>query len=372
MSEEIFNEISDMLKRDTMSKFGRKSREAYKYFLCGLLCDIFNHGIFIYNHPHPHWYSEIKFLINRFDDDNLEEINFEPKINDVKVILDSNNFKWKSNVNEIISFFRSYINDYLNKGKTLYLVPEFKPIMYIDSYMAQAKGIALKEHIWIDINPKDGLTPTYPEFINYSDLINLWNDLIHKKNNFHRLIDDKSDDKKAIRELELSISSSARWLIISGVTFVESYLYYVFYNARKTDSYGNSQKLKKIMKRNPQKINDKEILKGLINKVCENITGDERYNELYEKYIKIVDVRDRFIHTSAFINPTNQISNLQPFMNVDMDFLTDSLQGCIDFVKKIEEELPKDLKLLFWWSIFYEPDFTKEEKISILNRYIWG
>ncbi|MEH6896457.1 hypothetical protein V7Y53_19345, partial [Bacillus velezensis] len=265
------------------------------------------------------------------------------------------------------AFLRKFVKDFIDKEKRLYLYSEVKNLYdFKHFYSGQYK---LKSHHWIDINIYHFATPTFPEYYNYIDLINSWNDFVNKSSNYKGIYFSREKDEKyrEIKELEYSINSNARFLIVLAITFVESYLYYYFYNIKAHEPKNKNEEVAGILNKKGL-VNDTDIIKNLIFKLHNEIAEDVEINILFDSYKKYNDMRNRYVHASAFIDESNQMSQLQPLLNLTQDKVCNVCQDCVDFVVAIDKKLPEDERLLFWWDQYETPDFKKIQHISTLNK----
>ncbi|HLR09900.1 MAG TPA: hypothetical protein VK120_00750 [Sporosarcina sp.] len=232
----------------------------------------------------------------------------------------------------------------------------------------ESQYITLKDHHWLDFgfdgNP---ITATYPEFFNYIDLINLWNDFVSKYKQYEQLIVTR-DNNNEIRRLHYSLNSSSRFLVISSIIFVESYLYYLFYSIKNNNTYSNDDRVKGILNRRGY-IQDTQIVEDIIFKLFEEVENNQFIKKKYDLYEQSIELRNRLVHTSAFVDESNNLSQLHPLIDIDLKDVISIAQNSIDFVVKIDELLPDEDKILIWWDRFDTPDFYKLEPINTLNIY---
>ncbi|MNI17749.1 hypothetical protein D3C73_711310 [compost metagenome] len=184
----------------------------------------------------------------------------------------------------------------------------------------------------------------------YMDVINMWNDLIIKKERY-----DTIEDSRELRALNYSMVTSIRWLVIQAVTYVESYLYYYYYNV------SNDPKLKARLPKFNRHVQGTDIVERVIFDFHPDIKHDGAFFLAYKKYMTILKLRDRFVHTSAFPNLADNLSELHPLLNLSLKTTAEHLTSCFNFVNKVEDALPKDERLLFWKDRFDEPDFSSLE-----------
>lgn len=161
-----------------------------------------------------------------------------------------------------------------------------------------------------------------------------------------------------------------RLLIVSGVSFVESYLYNLFYCIKNSPKYNSvNEDIKNILK--IRKISDTEIVERLLFRLFDQITV--KVQDEYELYIKkCINRRDRYVHVSSFPDKSTNLSNLEPLLHLSEEDLVDSLQVSVNLVLKIDELLPDDLKLLpLWnWGEGAKVNFREFKTLEITNKEV--
>lgn len=253
----------------------------------------------------------------------------------------------------------NFLQKYVKNGKTLFLYEELQEFWDLNSLYKKSLNnhTEVMIHHWIELVPFVYPMPvhTYPEFFAYHDMINLWNEMIEKYDIIKDLDFSIKDDS---RKFFYSYNSLLRNTLVIGVHFFETYLYYLFYNIK---SKGLFNKNKLICRNDVRKINDKSILKDLLFKEyvgLENTTVD-----LHDKYLETLDYRDAFVHMSAFNE--KGISRMQYLVDINILFVSESLQNIVEFIQLIEKEVGTD-NILFWKEKIEWPNFIKLEKINNL------
>ncbi|MFJ7888383.1 hypothetical protein ACIQYL_09865 [Lysinibacillus xylanilyticus] len=373
------DELIRLTKSDTIRSLRSNAKKLYKWYLCGLLKDILIRG----SHTNSGYYPMILGMeILGRSHPEPEDQDLRRMVNEVMIDLDESYFIDSFNegsVNRYLDFFRGLLQGIKEKGKTLLKVSEFDGVFKVQQYFLYRHKVFVKPHHWIDINLQQSLTHTIPEFFNYVDLLVLWNDFISKRNNYDEEIDRRMSisqtavseyySSREAREIRLSYSTYVRLLITASVTFVESYLYYYFYNIKHNPVKNTDARIIGILNR-PGYIQDTQIVEDIIFKLHHGIKDNLVIYNLYKSYIDVNNLRDRYTHTSAFVESSNQITQLQPLLNIEFDEVIKKLQVCIDLVKSLDHHLPDDEKVIQWWSRFEDPVFCLEEKISPLNIYM--
>jgi hypothetical protein len=224
----------------------------------------------------------------------------------------------------------------------------------------------ISPHHWLEFDIEMGLAQTFPEFLTYAHLVSLWNIYVDKNMTLKEEMIHQRDNIK-IRTVHSEIHALHTSLWVQAVTFVESYLYYVFFNVNKGDYTLNSEKARNFIK--VSKPDDNQIINSLI--ISEFSNGDNRNHiakikRLHKQYKNINDVRNRFIHASAFED--NENSHLLPLISSNSSELIKALELCIELVLEIENVLPSDLKILFWWDRVDHPNYKDYIKGNFIKR----
>jgi len=371
MNNEIIIEVKELTQSTTIRKFYSSPKKVYKLLLCGIFADLLHKGRVVKST----YYGEAKMMSIITDFHNKEK-NHDMYRQRILTELNSQYYFYdledNSYIDEVLSFFRKVIEHTENNKKRLYQVSEIQKIYDVEKLFAQKESITLKNHHWLDINFFNPITPTIPEFFNYQDLINLWNDYVKKYSYYEDKYDNDPDNFEAFlfsnegRETIGSMSSSLRMLTVAAIVFVESYLYYYFYNIKNDDVLSKETSIQGILNKKSY-IQDTEIIEKVIFVLHQNINQDQKIKDLYLKYKENLLIRDRIVHTSAFTDLSNQMSQLQPLLQLERDQVIELLQESIDFVTNLDGLLPQNEKLLFWWERFETPNFLEGKYISPLN-----
>jgi hypothetical protein len=180
MFEENLDELIELTNGGTIRKYRSKTKKLYKWYLCGLLKDILLHGRY-YELRYYHEILTIKYIGEGYSDLNEHILN--QKINFTKIDLEES-FIINNNPDDLIKFFREILKEMKAKKKTLFMVKDFNGIFDVQKYFFYNHGIWVKKHHWIDINFYSNVIHTIPEFINYLDLIVLWNEFVQKSKDY--------------------------------------------------------------------------------------------------------------------------------------------------------------------------------------------
>ncbi|MDR7246320.1 hypothetical protein [Priestia megaterium] len=365
----LINELDSLLSGKSMKKLSGIPKKCYKYALTAAFVNICNGKQLTRGQEgNFEWIYNIK--------NNPKNYNSDQVLNHVKRIVEKSlkegyfyNYNDYQTIDNIIKFFREVINITKKQGTCLINLKELEELFDIKkSFLASHKN--LQPHHWVEISLFNGMIITVPEFFTYSDLVNTWNMLVDKIEEYRSVMNADNDvpfiEKKnniEIRQLRYEMDTLSRSLWISSVTFVESYLYYVFYNLKQINYQPNSQSGKSIL--TLQKVEDEEIIKRLI--IPEFVSQkNKELDKLIKEYLVINKIRNRFIHTSAFKN-TVEISELLPLLTTTVKETVDALETCRKLVECVDSYLPKENKILIWWDRISHPNFKEFKKGSITN-----
>ncbi|ETT56076.1 hypothetical protein [Paenibacillus sp. FSL H7-689] len=266
----------------------------------------------------------------------------------------------ESNIQQAADFLIKYKDNLMqNKPITLYRYSEISSFWDLSD---QYKENKLLEHHWFDFRAFEMPQPifTFPEYFAYADLINLWNDTIKKMND--TLTKGYNSKVAETRELRFSYFSSLRTVAILGVHFMETYLYYLYYNLRSLKKFPENTLLNR---KDIRSINDKQIIEELL--FIEFPSLQANIVPLYQKYQETLRDRDAFVHISAFTEDHSGASKMQRLVNIDINDVINDLDNIINMIELIEAGIGED-SILFWWDLFERPVFKRKTYISPLRK----
>lgn len=252
-----------------------------------------------------------------------------------------------------VNFFFAYLK---NNKKTIFSFNELSGFWNLNDYFNFVDvEIDLHPHHLIELKPFTYRmpVPTFPDYFAFQDMVNVWNDTIEKLALVQKVTFYEN------REIHYSYNTSLRSTIIFGTQFVETYLYYIYYNFKASSLFEN-----KLLKRNDiRKINDTNIVEQLLYKEFPNMKS--KIDGLYQEYKDILEIRNSFVHISAFVE--NGYSRLQELVNADIVDFSKKIQTMVDMVDAIENELGS-YGILFWRNRVKWPIFAELEKTSALMK----
>ncbi|MTV47722.1 hypothetical protein GJ688_01835 [Heliobacillus mobilis] len=362
------NDLKILISRDTLSKTSGRKKQVFKYCLCSIFINLITG-----NHLSASQELNIsiaKMVLTIHHKDKSLNIYLENFKNEVEKSFELRGFLKPYNdekLNKIISFFRELINKCSKETVTMIQVSEVSRIINAKQFFNKS---SVSDHHWLQFDTIKGLIPTYPEMIIFNDLKVQWNyyvDVFNQINNW------EVTDRKSLlenitnrdnRALLYQQSALYRQLIFLSVTYVESYLYNLYYTILNSN-YLTKDKLESLNR--IKKIDDTYIIDKILYDLFPQIKNSTLV--LYENYKKMLRHRDRYVHASPFKDLSTNKSQLEPLLDINNLRLFDFLQTSIDFVKIIDDNLPNTLKLLFWW---YDDNikFIKMLPLSLTNENV--
>jgi hypothetical protein len=360
--------LNDLIKKETVDSLIGKHKEIYKLAICGIFINIIGG-----RHATEIQSGTIEKAIE-IRNTPRKILNLGAMLNEVEKVVHTsleNAFFKKPYDNQkismIINFFRARITDQLDNGRTLFQAKELDSFLDYRAFLGYDN---LFDYHWIEFNLLRGLIPTIPEAIIFNDLKVQWNFYLEVLNsissNYQNVDSFRSQfdffKEKNNRELLYIESSSRRNLMFIGVTFVEAYLFHLFLSVKE-----NTNIEKEIFGRiiHKFKISDREIVEKILFKL--DSSYEENLGDIYQEYCIILEYRDRYVHASPFpYQHDHRTSQLQPLLNISHEDVINALQTSVDFVKKIDNLLAEDLKILWWW-YDGEISFIEEKPLNLTN-----
>lgn len=354
---------SSIFTKETLDSFNREHKRTYrlliiKYFISAIVYeeDEFRESQGKLNQMYMLSVSGNYEFLNEihlgFKEEAVEYLNKQK----VDILNKSDGKVSDDKIIRIVSFFKCY----MKKESYLYLVNEIQDFWGIEIYYPNNN---LRKHHWVDMTPCKHWQPihTFPEFFAFQDVINLWNDTNEKYKKYKQSIEaGYSIYSRERREIDYSYSTSLRGTLVAGVHFFETYLYYLYYNFKMSKKILNNKLIKRS---NVRQINDKNIIKELLEEEFPNLKS--KTNSLYEIYCNMLEFRDAFVHMSAF--EENGESRMQYLLKFDIIGLIEFLNNVFKYIEIIEEEVGESNQILFWKASFEWPVFELGKNISNLR-----
>lgn len=270
-------------------------------------------------------------------------------------------------VNELAKFAHEFFKNLQTNNQTLY---KYKDVKWWLNLEKKYNSRVIRDFSWVDLKPfsyTKAPVLTYPEFFTYQDLINTWNVVLEKENQLNELYESSHNQLHPLyRSTNHAYYSFMRTSLILAVNFVESYLFYYYYNIKEAGKY---QDIEIVTRGSRSTVKGVDIISDLI--LQKYSISDESFDRLVGEYNSLYLFRHRLVHLSAFEFDNSNLSELQPLINDDeisIANVASKLDSCIRLVVTIEENLLEDEKLLFWWNTMEYPDFSSMKSISNIRK----
>lgn len=367
-----YEELDYLYSREALSKLSKNPKKVYKNGLVALFITSLMVGNL--NKKKEEFSDNIRFckdvLKNPLKYQNEQSLKLINNMVQLKLkVVFVRNPDSEDTKNKIIKMMRSVIKFNLNGDRYLIMYEELDQLLDAKSLLNllyQNSNPNIRNHHWIEFDLEKSLVHTFPEFITYADLISLWN-IYLEKNDLSVREAALQTNRINIRIIDSEIHALHISLWTQAVTFVESYLYYIFYNIRKGNYSLSSTKAQGFIR--STKPDDNQIFESLILPEFKNDDNQVQISKiisLHGKYKSINNTRNRFIHASAFYD-SNQ-PHLLPLISSGSHELLDTLETCTGLVIEIEKILPSALKILFWWDSVQHPIFNEYKKGNFIKR----
>lgn len=376
-------DLEYLFSRDALSKLSKNPKKIYKNYLGLIFTATLNKITVSERKDIYNGLQYICFDILRDYKNYTESSLVESTGKLLRIELNTNfikNADKDSTIDIIISFMRKVIKSRLEGERYLTNLKELNGLISVKAYLRNYYNNSnknLEHHHWIEFDLEKGLIHTFPEFITYAHLVSLWNIFLEKRS---KLIEYREQHQKIlaqdiiydvdirleIRAIESQMQALINSLIVQGITFIESYLYYIYYNVKSGNYKLKSDKAKKFIKVSDQP-NDEDIFTDLIKpEYLNEVVAESKILMLYTNFKEINKIRNRLIHASAF--SSNKKSHLIPLISIGTEELIYTLELCTSFLLEIENVLPEELKILFWWNSMEHPNFNEYKPGNYIKR----
>lgn len=252
----------------------------------------------------------------------------------------------------LIEFTRVILNELIEKNVSVHTKAEIEKYVDINAYTKD-----IDESIrWIGINFETGLYPFIPEKFVWDDYKVIWNIFAtYKKealNNWINAVDgdmlyDRIHDKKT-REIEYMANTMERSVLVSCITFAESFLYNIRIIIRDNPifkKYIEDYNLEKVIQND--KINDMQIIEDILFIIYPQLKNIVSYE--YKIYRELLKLRDRYIHISVRENGDRQpeMSSLLSSSGLNIEM---KIKYALALVDKINNTILDSDKInMLWW-----------------------
>lgn len=345
--------IFKLFSRDSLNKMSKSKKKLYKLLLTALAANFFT-GSILHNDA-KNIIKELEKLLEETRSAETYDKSYQEYHEYLKFqFAESKIFKLENEdeFHNLIDFTRVVLNELIEKNVSVHTRIELEKFMDINAYK---KSINENVH-WIGINFETGIYPFIPEKFVWDDHKVIWNIFaVNKKealNNWVSAVDnnmeyDRIHDKKT-REIEYIANTLERSVLVSCITFIESYLYnirIIIKDHHVFKKYIEDYKLEKVIQND--KINDMQIIENVLFIIYPQLKGIVYDN--YRVYRELLKLRDRYIHISVRENGDGQpeMSALLSSTGLNIEMKIKFALGLVDKINNIVFETNK-INMLWW------------------------
>lgn len=268
------------------------------------------------------------------------------------------------NYDDIISFTREILNDLSEKNVAVYNRDKVEKYIDVHSFI---KNIDDCVNL-IGVHFESGIYPFSPEKLIWSDFKILWNFFAkyQKKSldDWIKSVDyERIHDKKSL-EIQFISGTMERYVLVSCITFVESFLYNIRMVMMNNPVFAVRIIQSNVSVLKNDKITDRQIMEDVLYKIYPDLK--KIIAKEYQVYKELLKLRDKYIHISVRINGAGQpemneiISSAG--LNIEM-----KIKYVMDLVYKVNDVILKTDGLnILWWKHEEECNFRELELFNII------
>ncbi|MEA3318411.1 MAG: hypothetical protein U9Q88_00180 [Bacillota bacterium] len=364
----VFELLEDFVSTTEIRKFRGNAKKMYRLLLLKTFCSAwtndrreFQDGIsqlILMLHYRDNNYTKFDEEDYNYKSNCWQDYLFERSFNCINKESDQYEVV-EAHLITAIEFCRDFITEYLANKQTLYMYAQIESFWNLEELIKKNTTSTIRKILpchWFDLSIFQYHIPilTFPDYLAYQDMINLWNDLI-KKNEAYL-----TSNGIETRSIAHSIISSEKYTIVAAVHFVEIYLFYFYYLCKLQNTFPNNELTNRT---NIRSITDKSIVEKLLMK--EYLPLPVNIKKFYDDYKEILSIRDAIAHLSPFRDDHSNKSRIELSFNIGLSNVGRYLQTCYDFVLEIERSINGDL--LFWTDSMEQPNFLSNKQINNLN-----
>ena len=362
--------ILKLFSRESLKTMSKSKKKFYKLLLTALSTNLLT-GNMLREDSKEIIMNLERLLVETYPAEYYDGIYIEYREHLKKQISIDEIFKLteESSYDALIGFTRKILNDLSEKNVSVYEREEVQK--YID-IIAYVKDIDSSVR-WIGINFETGIYPFSSEKLVWYDFKVMWNIFAeHKKaclanwSNYTKndMQYERLHDKNA-KEVEYISGTMERYVLVSCITFIESFLYNIRIVIKNNPIFKIMIKEKNLSSvLNKDKINDTEIIEEILFRIYPGLK--DSIKEEYEVYKKLLKLRDKYIHISVRENGDKQpeMNELISSSGLNMEW---RVKYALDIVNKINDVILSSEKInLLWWKKDEQCNFKELELFGIV------
>ncbi|MBK5444164.1 hypothetical protein [Peribacillus sp. TH24] len=200
--ENLLNELDELLSGKAMKPLSGIPKKCYKYALTAVFINIcFGRQLTKGQEDNFVWVYEIKRKPKEFNNSEVLEILKTTVENSLKKSCFYNYSDYQT-IDNIINFFREIVSNTKKHGTFLVNAIEVQKL-FDARKVFEVSHKHLQPHHWIQVDLINGMLITVPEFFTYSDVVNNWNILVDKLEDYKTVM--LSDDGVPFIEKKITL-----------------------------------------------------------------------------------------------------------------------------------------------------------------------
>ena len=363
--------VLKLFSRDSLKTMSGSKKKLYKLLLTALASNVLVGQIL--NNDSKSIISELEKLLNETYNAETYDMEYEKYREYLKNQFVNNHVIKLSNEDDyqnLIEFTRRIFEALIEKNVSVYTRAEIEKYMDISAHLFK-----FNENIrWIGVNFETGIYPVIPEKLVWYDYKIKWNIFAkYKKESLDKWIDAVNANKqyeriydKEIKEIEYIAGAMERSVLVSAITFVESFLYNIRMTIKNNQTFSKyiDCNLNKMLQN--EKINDTEIVEKILFNIypaLKNLVSCE-----YETYKELLKLRDRYVHISVREDgdrqPEMSLLLSSAGLNIEM-----KMGHVLCLVNKINDMIVSSDKTdMLWWRKDEPCNFLELELYEIVSE----
>lgn len=359
--------ILKLYSRESLKTMSKSKKQLYKLLLVALSTNLLKGNML--NDDSKQIISELEELLeedysSEHYNDTCERYNNYLK---EQIELDGIMKLKESDYNEIISFTREILNDLSEKNVAVYNREKVEKYMDVCSYI---KNIDDCVNL-IGVHFEAGIYPFSPEMLIWYDFKILWNFFAKyqkealddwEKSVYYDLDYERIHNKKS-KEIQFITGTMERYVLVSCITFVESFLYNIRMVINSNPLFETRIKESNVSVLKNEKITDRQIIEDVLYKIYPDLKKDiEKEYQIYKELLKL---RDKYIHISVRINGGQpEMSEIVSSAGLNIEW---KIKYVMDLVYKINEMIKtQDGLNILWWKHEEDCNFEELELFNIV------
>lgn len=361
--------ILKLYSRDSLNTMSKSKKKLYKLFLTALATNLLTGGI---NRSDS---MEIIGELERLLEEKLNAESYEDRYiqysNYLKELLKIDKmFKLtdEDSYNNLIAFTREILEDLIRKKIYVCIREDIEKYINIADYCKIDSNVR-----WIGINFDTGLYPFIPDKLVWYDFKIIWNmfakyknQALHEwSNSVQQNMQYEDISNKDYLEVQYISGTMERTVLVSCITFVESFLYNARIIIRDTPAFRKSIENNNLITIiNNDKVNDMQIIEDILFKIYPNLK--ENISEEYQIYKELLKVRDKYVHISVHENGDKKPEMSSLLLSSGLN-IESKVKYALDIVYKINNSILYSHNInLLWWKKDESCSFEDLELFNIV------